>query len=250
MSWQALPAATGDGGRAAAVGLRRRGGRPGRGVVASQWRLGLQLLRREGFSGELRWFVLALALSVACVLSGPGGGPAGCGLKASGATSSGRIGAALRTPAPADRLARASQEGLAVQTTVSFNSMLFHGDGLQLASIRAVPGTSPSTASWSLIPSAPLSPARSGSPPGDAAARRQGGGRAGGRQHPAEGVAASWARSRIRASALPDGARALDPQRRCGGDRRPPAGQPSAVALPHQGLPGGSPAMRPGSAPN
>ena len=35
----------------------------------SQWRLGFKLLRREGFSGELRWFVLALALSVACVLS-------------------------------------------------------------------------------------------------------------------------------------------------------------------------------------
>ena len=41
----------------------------GEGGVMSQWRLGLKLLRREGFSGELRWFVLALALSVACVLS-------------------------------------------------------------------------------------------------------------------------------------------------------------------------------------
>ena len=28
----------------------------------SQWRLGFKLLRREGFSGELRWFVLALSL--------------------------------------------------------------------------------------------------------------------------------------------------------------------------------------------
>jgi putative ABC transport system permease protein len=34
-----------------------------------QWRLGLRLLLREGSRGELRWFVLALALSVACVLS-------------------------------------------------------------------------------------------------------------------------------------------------------------------------------------
>ncbi|HCT2505392.1 TPA: FtsX-like permease family protein, partial [Aeromonas dhakensis] len=34
---------------------------------------------------------------------------------------------------------QAAKTGLAVQTTVSFNSMLFHGDALQLASIRAVP---------------------------------------------------------------------------------------------------------------
>ncbi|WP_421190522.1 ABC transporter permease [Aeromonas sanarellii] len=111
----------------------------------SQWRLGLTLLRREGFSGELRWFVLALALSVACVLSvALVADRLDAGLKASGRDF---IGAdrVLRsaTPAPADWLARASQEGLAVQTTVSFNSMLFHGDGLQLASIRAVPGDFP-----------------------------------------------------------------------------------------------------------
>lgn len=111
----------------------------------SQWRLGLKLLRREGFSGELRWFVLALALSVACVLSvALVADRLDAGLKASGRDF---IGAdrVLRsaTPAPAAWLARASQEGLLVQTTVSFNSMLFHGDALQLASIRAVPSDFP-----------------------------------------------------------------------------------------------------------
>ncbi|WP_017788329.1 ABC transporter permease [Aeromonas dhakensis] len=107
----------------------------------SQWRLGLRLLRREGFNGELRWFVLALALSVACVLSvALVADRLDAGLKASGRDF---IGAdrALRsaTPAPAVWLEQAAKTGLAVQTTVSFNSMLFHGDALQLASIRAVP---------------------------------------------------------------------------------------------------------------
>ncbi|EQB8043442.1 ABC transporter permease [Aeromonas hydrophila] len=107
----------------------------------SQWRLGFKLLRREGFNGELRWFVLALALSVACVLSvALVADRLDAGLKASGRDF---IGAdrALRSamPAPAAWLEQAAKTGLAVQTTVSFNSMLFHGDALQLASIRAVP---------------------------------------------------------------------------------------------------------------
>ncbi|MCP1268986.1 ABC transporter permease [Aeromonas hydrophila] len=107
----------------------------------SQWRLGFKLLRREGFNGELRWFVLALALSVACVLSvALVADRLDAGLKASGRDF---IGAdrVLRsaTPTPAAWLEQAAKTGLAVQTTVSFNSMLFHGDALQLASIRAVP---------------------------------------------------------------------------------------------------------------
>lgn len=107
----------------------------------SQLRLGFKLLRREGFNGELRWFVLALALSVACVLSvALVADRLDAGLKASGRDF---IGAdrVLRsaTPAPAAWLEQAAKTGLAVQTTVSFNSMLFHGDALQLASIRAVP---------------------------------------------------------------------------------------------------------------
>ncbi|WP_339331442.1 ABC transporter permease [Aeromonas hydrophila] len=107
----------------------------------SQWRLGFKLLRREGFNGELRWFVLALALSVACVLSvALVADRLDAGLKASGRDF---IGAdrVLRsaTPAPAAWLEQAAKAGLAVQATVSFNSMLFHGDALQLASIRAVP---------------------------------------------------------------------------------------------------------------
>lgn len=120
----------------------------------SQWRLGLKLLRREGFSGELRWFVLALALSVACVLSvALVADRLDVGLKASGRDFIGgdRV---LRsaTPAPAEWLAQAHQEGLAVQTTVSFNSMLFHGDTLQLASIRAVPGDFPFYGKLELTP--------------------------------------------------------------------------------------------------
>lgn len=107
----------------------------------NQWRLGFKLLRREGFNGELRWFVLALALSVACVLSvALVADRLDAGLKASGRDF---IGAdrVLRsaTPAPAAWFEQAAKTGLAVQTTVSFNSMLFHGDALQLASIRAVP---------------------------------------------------------------------------------------------------------------
>lgn len=120
----------------------------------SQWRLGLRLLRREGFNGELRWFVLALALSVACVLSvALVADRLDAGLKASGRDF---IGAdrALRsaTPAPAGWLEQAVKTGLAVQTTVSFNSMLFHGDALQLASIRAVSEDFPFYGKLELIP--------------------------------------------------------------------------------------------------
>jgi putative ABC transport system permease protein len=79
------------------------------------------------------------------------------------------------TPAPAEWLAQAHQEGLAVQTTVSFNSMLFHGDTLQLASIRAVPEDFPSTASWSSPPARPGARRDLALRQGDAAARRQGG---------------------------------------------------------------------------
>ncbi|WP_429071849.1 ABC transporter permease [Aeromonas dhakensis] len=120
----------------------------------SQWRLGLRLLRREGFNGELRWFVLALALSVACVLSvALVADRLDAGLKASGRDF---IGAdrALRsaTPAPAGWLEQAAQMGLVVQATVSFNSMLFHGDALQLASIRAVPEDFPFYGKLELTP--------------------------------------------------------------------------------------------------
>ncbi|OSP51617.1 cell division protein FtsX [Aeromonas hydrophila] len=125
----------------------------------SQWRLGFKLLRREGFNGELRWFVLALALSVACVLSvALVADRLDAGLKASGRDF---IGAdrVLRsaTPAPAAWLEQAAKTGLAVQTTVSFNSMLFHGDALQLASIRAVPENFPFYGKLELSP--PRAPA-------------------------------------------------------------------------------------------
>ncbi|MGL5769915.1 MAG: ABC transporter permease, partial [Plesiomonas shigelloides] len=126
----------------------------------TQWRLGWRLLRREGFSGELRWFVLALALSVACVLSvALVADRLGAGLTASGRDF---IGAdrVLRTatPIPDGWLQQATQEGLAVQTTVSFNSMLFHGDALQLASIRAVPDGFPFYGRLELTPKLPPKP--------------------------------------------------------------------------------------------
>lgn len=119
-----------------------------------QWRLGWRLLRREGFNGELRWFVLALALSVACVLSvALVADRLDAGLKASGRDF---IGAdrVLRTATamPDGWLQQAKNDGLAVQTTVSFNSMLFHGEALQLASIRAVPDGFPFYGKLELIP--------------------------------------------------------------------------------------------------
>ncbi|MFB2864282.1 ABC transporter permease [Aeromonas sp. MdU4] len=119
-----------------------------------QWRLGWRLLRREGGSGELRWFVLALALSVACVLSvALVADRLDAGLKASGRDF---IGAdrVLRTPAavPDGWLQQAHKMGLAVQTTVSFNSMLFHGEALQIASIRAVPSDFPFYGKLELTP--------------------------------------------------------------------------------------------------
>ncbi|MGL4793260.1 MAG: ABC transporter permease, partial [Aeromonas jandaei] len=119
-----------------------------------QWRLGWRLLRREGWSGELRWFVLALALSVACVLSvALVADRLEAGLKASGRDF---IGAdrVLRsaTAVPDGWLLQAQKDGLALQTTVSFNSMLFHGDALQLASIRAVPDGFPFYGKLELTP--------------------------------------------------------------------------------------------------
>ena len=91
------------------------------------------------------------------------------GLKASGQDFIRRgQGAALpATPGTSRRAgAQAHQENWACRPRVSFNSMLFHGDLLQLASIRAVPGDFPLRRRWSSPPSAPpRRPARSGSPP-------------------------------------------------------------------------------------
>ncbi|PJG59203.1 ABC transporter permease, partial [Aeromonas cavernicola] len=118
------------------------------------WRLGWRLLRKEGLHGELRWFVLALALCVACVLSvALVADRLDAGLKSSGRDFIGgdRV---LRTASalPAEWLQQAQQQGLAVQATVSFNSMLFHGDALQLASIRAVPDGFPFYGTLQLTP--------------------------------------------------------------------------------------------------
>ncbi|MCS3461734.1 ABC transporter permease [Aeromonas sp. BIGb0445] len=117
-------------------------------------RLALRLLRREGASGELRWFVLALALCVACVLSvALVADRLDAGLKASGRDfiAADRALGTSRALSP-DLLARAQQDKLAVQATVSFNSMLFHGEAFQLASIRAVPSGFPFYGTLELTP--------------------------------------------------------------------------------------------------
>ncbi|GAA4496940.1 ABC transporter permease [Pseudaeromonas paramecii] len=103
-------------------------------------RLLLRLVGRELWRGELRAVVLALALSVACVLS--------VALVADRLqqtlTQGGREFLAgdlqLRSAetVPDTWLAAARQQGLAWSQTLVFNSMLFHEDALQLASIKAV----------------------------------------------------------------------------------------------------------------
>ena len=103
-------------------------------------RLLLRLIGRELWRGELRAVVLALALSVACVLS--------VALVADRLqqtlTQGGREFLAgdlqLRSAetVPDAWLAAARQQGLAWSQTLVFNSMLFHEDALQLASIKAV----------------------------------------------------------------------------------------------------------------
>ncbi|MGL5948857.1 MAG: ABC transporter permease [Aeromonas sp.] len=109
------------------------------------WRLGRRLLVREGAGQSLRWFVLALALCVASILSvALVADRLGQALSASGRTALGAD-AVLRsaTPLPNDTLVQMAAAGVAQQTTVSFNSMLFFADSLQLASVRAVPSDFP-----------------------------------------------------------------------------------------------------------
>ncbi|WP_368165007.1 ABC transporter permease [Aeromonas sp. R6-2] len=123
-------------------------------------RLALRLLWREGWQGELRWFVLALALCVTCVVSvALMADRLNAGLKASGREFIGgdRV---LVSPAalPASRLDGWRQAGARVQTTVSFNTMLFHGEAFQLASLRAVPSEFPFYGSLKRDPVVPLKP--------------------------------------------------------------------------------------------
>lgn len=103
-------------------------------------RLLLRLIGRELWRAELRAVVLSLALSVACVLS--------VALLADRLqqtlTQGGREFLAgdlqLRSaePVPTAWLAAAQTQGLAWSRTLVFNSMLFHDEALQLASIKAV----------------------------------------------------------------------------------------------------------------
>lgn len=123
-------------------------------------RLALRLLYREGLQGELRWFILALALCVACVVSvALLADRLDAGLKASGREFIGgdRV---LVSPRPVEplQLGRWQQAGAKVQATVSFNTMLFHGEAFQLASLRAVPGDFPFYGTLKTTPEGAVTP--------------------------------------------------------------------------------------------
>lgn len=121
-------------------------------------RLLLRLLYREGWQGSLRWFVLALGLCVACIVS--------VALLAdrlnAGLTVSGRefIGGdrvlVSPTPLAEDQLAVLRQGAMQVQPSVSFNTMLFHRNLFQLAALRAVESDFPFYGTLRRDPMTPL----------------------------------------------------------------------------------------------
>ena len=109
---------------------------------------------------ELRWFVLALALSVACVLSvalvadrleQTLGSTGRDFLAADRVLQSG-------SPIPDNWLTEARQRGLKLVTTTSFTSMLFHGDQMQLASLKAVEAGYPFYGTLELSPPGQVQP--------------------------------------------------------------------------------------------
>lgn len=122
--------------------------------------LALRLLWREGWQGELRWFVLALALCVTCVVSvALLADRLDAGLKASGREFIGGDRVLVSPRAlPQSRLDGWQQAGTRVQTTVSFNTMLFHQEAFQLASLRAVPSGFPFYGSLKRDPVVTLAP--------------------------------------------------------------------------------------------
>lgn len=123
-------------------------------------RLVVRLLYREGWQGELRWFVLALTLCVACVVSvALLADRLDAGLKSSGREFIGgdRVLVASR-PVDALQLGRWQRSGAEVQATVNFNTMLFHGEALQLASVRAVPAGFPFYGTLKIAPQSDIRP--------------------------------------------------------------------------------------------
>ncbi len=107
--------------------------------AAGLWPLARRLVWQEGRHGILRGFVLALALAVACVLC--------VSLVADRLQQA--LGLGSREFLAADLVLQSSRvvpdsqlkslpAGLVMSQTVSFSSMLFVGDSMQLASIKAV----------------------------------------------------------------------------------------------------------------
>ncbi|MFD1009417.1 MULTISPECIES: ABC transporter permease [Oceanisphaera] len=122
--------------------------------------LGLGLIWREMSSGPLRLFMLALALSVASILS--------VTLVADrlnqALTLSGRDYIAADQVLSGSRVAdeawlsEAKRQGLALSRTQSFQSVLFADDKLQLASVRAVDDAFPFYGELQLRPEQPVAP--------------------------------------------------------------------------------------------
>ncbi len=122
--------------------------------------LGLGLIWREAGRGPLRLFILALALSVASMLSVTlVADRLDQALKVSGRDyiAADRILSGSRAADPA-WLAEAERRGLGVSRTQSFQSVLFAGDELQLASVRAVDHAFPFYGELQLAPAGRVTP--------------------------------------------------------------------------------------------
>lgn len=120
--------------------------------------LGLGLIWREANRGPLRLFVLALALSVASILSVTlVADRLNQALSVSGRDyiAADRVLSGSRAADPA-WLAEAQRQGLALSRTQSFQSVLFAGDQLQLASVRAVDDAFPFYGELQLLPQQPV----------------------------------------------------------------------------------------------
>lgn len=120
--------------------------------------LGLGLVWREAGRGPLRLFVLALALSVASILSVTlVADRLNQALSVSGRDyiAADRVLSGSRAADPA-WLAEAQRQGLALSRTQSFQSVLFAGDKLQLASVRAVDNAFPFYGELQLMPEQPV----------------------------------------------------------------------------------------------
>lgn len=104
------------------------------------YRLGLRLLRRELVAGELRVMAAALVIAVGALTA--------VGFSTDRVAQAMRLGAAellaadllLASSSPIDPhwTRQAHRHGLATAHTLSFRSMLAHGDGFQLAEVKAV----------------------------------------------------------------------------------------------------------------